>query len=398
MRKTISSAALIAGIFLASSVQAASIEDRLAAIEKQLDGTSGGNFISAAKKKVDVKLYGQVNKAVMFADDGEDDDVLFVDNDASSTRIGIKAKSKSMGNLSAGAQFEGEYQTNDSNKVSMTDTTAGSDAFKKRQMKVWVKHKHAGKLTVGHGSTSTDGIAEKDLSGTKLAGYSKIVMSGGGFKFWDETNIPGDPGSYSGTDVGDAFDQLDGSRQDMVRYDSPSIIGLSLSASGAEENYSDIALNFHKKLDPVEIKAGIGYAYEGADEDPRSRLSGSASILFNFGLNFTVAAGNAEFEDPTPTTDRDDASYTYFKVGYKFKAFSFGDTAVSVDYGMFDDFDYEEDEGTVYGLQFVQKITPINTEFYIGFRNMELDRNHIDHTNVDLEDVQTIMSGARFKF
>ena len=127
-------------------------------------------------------------------------------------------------------------------------------------------------------------------------------------------------------------------------------------------------------------------------------MSGSASVLLNFGLNFTVAYGNAEFEDPTPTTDRDDASYTYFKVGYKFKAFSFGTTAVSVDYGMFDDFSAEEDEGTVYGFQLVQKIKPINTEFYLGFLNFVLDRDALAYTDVYLEDIQTIMSGVRFKF
>ena len=259
MKKSISSAALIAGVFLASSVQAASIEDRLEAIEKQLDGTSSGNFISAAKKNIDVKLYGQINRAIMLADDGENDDVLFVDNDASSTRFGIKAKSKSWNNFSAGAQFEAEYQTNDSNSVSMADTTI-SGSLKKRQLKAYIKHKNVGKLTIGHGSVATDGIAEKDLSGTSLAGYSHIKISGAGFKFWDNTNTPGDPGAYSSVDVGDVFDHLDGSRMGMVRYDSPSIVGLTLSASGAEENYSDIALTYHKKFVPVEIKAGVGYA------------------------------------------------------------------------------------------------------------------------------------------
>lgn len=399
MRKVISSAAIITGVLLASQVQAASqdIEARLAALEQKLEGTSGGNFIKAAKKKIDVKLYGQVNKAVMLADDSENDDVLFVDNDASSTRIGIKAKSKSMGNLSAGAQFEAEFQGNDSNKVSMASTSYSAD-FSKRQMKVWLKHKKAGKLIIGHGSTATDGITEKDLSGTTLAGYSHIKINGAAFKFWDETKTAGDPGSYSGTDVGDVFDHLDGSRKGMVRYDSPELAGFTLSASGAEENYSDIAVTYHKKLDPLEIKAGLGYAYEGEGEDPRSRMSGSASVLFNFGLNLTVASGSAEFEDPTATIDRDDASFSYFKVGYTFKAFDMGSTAVSFDYGMFDDFDAEGDEGTVYGLQIVQKVKDLNSEFYLGFRNFELDRDSTTSPNVDLEDIQTTMAGVRFTF
>ncbi|MBU0679966.1 MAG: porin [Proteobacteria bacterium] len=397
MRKVISSAAIIVGVLMASQVQAAdqSVEARIEAIEKKLEGTNGGNFIKAGKDKIDVTLYGQVNKAVMFATDGENDDVLFVDNDASSTRIGIKAKSKSMGDLSAGAQFEAEFQGNDSNKVTMAAPTY-SASFAKRQMKVYVDHKKVGKLTVGHGSTATDGIAELDLSGTDLSGSSHIKISGESFLFWDNTNTAGDPGAYSSVKVGNVFNHLDGGRKDMVRYDSPELVGLTLSASSADTNYSDIALTYHKKLDPMEIKAGVGYAYEGAGADPRNRMSGSASVLFNFGLNFTVAAGNAEFDDTIPS--RDDASYTYFKVGYKFDAFSFGTTAVSVDYGMYDDFKAEGDEGTVYGLQLVQKVKDINTEFYLGYRNMSLDRDSVTYANVDMEDIQTTMAGARFKF
>ncbi|MDR9502635.1 MAG: porin, partial [Desulfurivibrionaceae bacterium] len=267
-------------------------------------------------------------------------------------------------------------------------------------------HKQAGKLTLGHGSTATDGIAEKDLSGTKLAGYSKIALSGGGFEFWDQAN---DQYNF-GTDedpkyitVGDVFNQLDGGRKNMIRYDSPELAGLSLAAASAADNFADITLTYRKKLEPLEFRAGIGYAYEGADDPEeqnlRNRMSGSASVLFNFGLNFTVAAGNAEFDDdPTTTADRDDASFSYVKVGYIFEPFSLGSTAVSVDYGMFDDFAAKGDEGTVYGLQIVQKADPINTEFYLGFRNMELDRDSVTYANVDLDDIQTTMAGARFKF
>lgn len=400
MNKIISSAALIAGVLMVSQVQAASgnIEERLEAIEQKLADGNGANFIKTGKDKISVTLYGQVNKAVMFADDGHKNDVLFVDNDASSTRIGIKAKTKKTGNLVVGAQFEAEYQSNDSNKVSMSDTTPSSGVFSKRQMKVYVQHKQRGKLTIGQGSTATDGVVEKDLSGTTLAGSAHIKISGAGFKFWDKTTTPGAPGAYSSTDVGDVFDHLDGGRKNMVRYDSPELIGLTLSASAAEENYNDIALTYHKKLELLEIKAGVGYAYNGEGQDPGSRMSGSASVLFNFGLDLTLAAGNGEFSDPTPTTSRDDASYTYFKVGYKFKAFPMGSTAISIDYGQFDEFAAENDKGTVYGLQVVQKVKDLNSEFYLGFRNMELERNDAAFATVNLDDIQTSMAGVRFKF
>jgi hypothetical protein len=64
MKKCISTAALTAVVAMFSQVQAsqaATVEERLEAVEKKLEGTSSGNFITAAKKKVDVTLYGQVN-------------------------------------------------------------------------------------------------------------------------------------------------------------------------------------------------------------------------------------------------------------------------------------------------------------------------------------------------
>ncbi|PLX50264.1 MAG: hypothetical protein C0613_04665, partial [Desulfobulbaceae bacterium] len=53
MKKVISTAALIAGILVFSQAQAATVEERLEALEQKLEGTDGGNFLKAAKKKVD---------------------------------------------------------------------------------------------------------------------------------------------------------------------------------------------------------------------------------------------------------------------------------------------------------------------------------------------------------
>ena len=39
--------------------------------------------------KLNIKLYGQVNKAVLFSDDGNNGNTYLVDNDNSSTRIGV---------------------------------------------------------------------------------------------------------------------------------------------------------------------------------------------------------------------------------------------------------------------------------------------------------------------
>ena len=400
MKKCISTAALITGVLMFSQVQAATVEERLEALEKKLEDTSGGNLISAAKKKVDVTLYGQVNKAVLFADDGEDDDVFFADNDISGTRFGIKAKAKINDEFSAGAQLEAEWQHNSSNKVAM-DTQSSDEDAKKRQMKVFIQSKTAGKLTLGHGSVATDGIAEIDISGTGIAGNSHMKAQGSSFEFWD--NDAGLSGAYSGVTVGDIFDHLDGgSRKDGLRYDSPTFFGVTISGGVAEKNMNDLAIRYANTFAGTKVKAGVGYTYMGANSsNVHNTLSGSASVMLPFGLNFTVAAGEKEFDDQgSSVANFDDGSYIYGKIGYQLKAFSLGSTSFSVDYGEYDDMKAGNSltaqyEGTTYGLQFVQKADSINTEFYLAYRLYELDDNVI---GTDHDDIALIWSGARFKF
>ncbi|PLX48954.1 MAG: hypothetical protein C0613_08705 [Desulfobulbaceae bacterium] len=398
MRKIISSAAIIAGVLMvAQASQAATVEERLEALEQKLEGTDGGNFLKAAKKKVDVTLYGQVNKAVLFADDGEDDDVFFLDNDISGTRFGIKAKAKINDEFSAGAQLEAEWQQNSSNKVDMNTQSSDEDA-KKRQMKVYLQSKTAGKLTLGHGSTASDGIAEIDISGTKIAGSSHMKAQGGNFKFWDDDND-----AYTGgITVGSIFDHLDGgSRKDGLRYDSPTFFGVTISGGVAEDNFNDLAIRYANNFSGTKVSAGLGYTYAGAGSSTHNTLSGSASVMLPFGLSFTVAAGEKEFDDQgSSAANYDDGSYIYGKVGYQLKAFSLGSTSFSVDYGEYDDMKAGNSltaqyEGSTYGLQFVQKADAINTEFYLAYRLYELDDNVI---GTDYDDLTLIWSGARFKF
>ncbi len=42
--------------------------------------------------RAEVKLYGQINKAVLYSNDGNDGNLYLVDNDNSSTRIGVQSQ------------------------------------------------------------------------------------------------------------------------------------------------------------------------------------------------------------------------------------------------------------------------------------------------------------------
>lgn len=363
----------------------------LSAEQARLDALEKFNWVHAAKKKVDVTLYGQVSKAVMWADDGYDDDIFFVDNAISGTRLGVTAKSKLNDEFSVGGQLEFEWTPNNSNKVFMDDDDIDGGDATKRQMRVWGQSKSAGKLTLGHGSVAADGIAQIDLSGTSLTGRGDSAF-GAGFLFYDKAK------SGYGTSVGSIFADLDGGRKDGLVYDSPSFFGVTLSGTVAEGNYNDLAARYKGAFGETKVEAGVAYSIEGADSANHSRIVGSASVMLPFGLNFTAAAGENEFQD----SFYDNSSYWYGKVGYQLKALSFGSTSFSGTYGQYDDMNvgtklpsYYQSEGTMWGAEMVQKFDAINTEFYMAYRLYELEEN-ISFT--DYDNVTVLLSGARLSF
>ncbi len=363
----------------------------------RLDALEKENWVHALKKKVDVTLYGQVNKAVLFADDGHDDDVFFVDNAISGTRLGVTAKSKLNDEFSTGAQMEFEWTQNNSSKVNMaSDNTGDSENAAKRQMKVWGQSHTAGKLTLGHGSVAADGIAQIDLSGTSIAGRGDAA-DGAAFIFFDQAGR-----AYSDISVGSVISDLDGGRKDHLRYDSPAFFGVTLSGTTAEGDYNDVAVGYSSKFGDTQVKAGVAYTWEPAGAVDNI-VVGSASVLLPFGLNFTAAAGEKQFAN----TAFEDGFFWYGKAGYQMKALTVGSTAFSVAYGEYDDLKGSAFrtgnslnnmyEATSWGAEMVQKFDALNTEFYVAYRLYELDEYN-SVTVTDYDDIALVWSGARFSF
>ncbi len=102
-----------------------------------------------------------------------------------------------------------------------------------------------------------------------------------------------------------------------------------------------------------------------------------------------MAAGQRDFDEG----GRDDGNFAYTKIGYQFSPFSFGKSAVAIDYYYGDDVDATSDESDSIGLLAVQNVDRIGTELYAGYRNYDLDRD-----GEDFNDVNALLVGARIKF
>ncbi|MCG8616451.1 MAG: porin, partial [Desulfobacterales bacterium] len=164
--------------------------------------------------KVQLQVYGQVNRAVLATDDGTNTDLFHVDNNNSSTRIGMKGKAKINDDLTAGTKIEVQFASNSTAAVDQDNESAGPNNFTKRHLDAYFQSKTWGKFSIGQGDTATNGTSEIDLSGTSVAGYSYAGGVAGGLNFVDPATD-----NLSGIQISDVMSHMDGlSRNDRFRY------------------------------------------------------------------------------------------------------------------------------------------------------------------------------------
>jgi predicted porin len=355
----------------------ADLEERVA----ELEATTArkGNRV------VSLQVYGQVNKALLIFDDGVDRDAFIVDNDQSGSRIGFKGSAAIKPGWTAGFNMELDIQDAATDKVSQGNDDP-ADEIKIRQNYVYIESEKYGRISLGQQSTGADGINEIVL-GNSLTDSSDIFSS-----FQVRTR----GGGNSGFTVGQFVDNLDGPRDDVVRYDSPSIYGFIVSASWGDNDYSDVALRFKKEWNSFRLAAGIAYQWDARDVVERDILSGSLSFMhIPTGVYVALAGGNVSFD----TANADDGSFYYAQLGIEKRVLPYGSTTIYGDYGHYegltnDDPQAQGLEADRYGFGLVQKFDAAALEVYANVRMYSFDNAGAD----DLEDFSTVLIGSRIKF
>jgi len=339
--------------------------------------------------KVALKLYGQVNRGLLYIDDGNTQEVFHVDNDHSSTRIGLTGDVQATENLNIGAKIEVQMESNSTGNVNQANNGAviASNSFTERHLDLFFNHKAWGKLSMGQGSTASDGTSQSDLSGTALVGYSSIADLAGGISFATSGTgaIAGNP------TIGNVVSDMDGlSRNDRFRYDTPSFAGFTAATSWVDGGNADFALRYGRQYKGFKVATAVGYANpSGTSATVSSQLGGSFSILMGGGLNLTLAAGQQDMK----VAGRSDPEFFYSKLGYVAKLTDLGPTSFAIDYGSYDEVAQNNDELTSYALMFVQSFSNWGTDIYGVWRNYDLTR-----TGVSYDDINAALIGARVKF
>jgi predicted porin len=374
-------------------------------------------LILPAAKAIDIQVSGQVNRAVLWGDNGNDDDVKFVDNENSSTRFRFTGSNEFDNNWKVGFKWENQMESNSSIDRDLdegpnygTNLGAGNDpfdaegvmdigsnddagdiTFTERHMDIYVEHSRFGKLSLGQGDTASNGTSETDLSGTTVVMYSSISDLAGAFTFRDsDDNVILDAGNNF-TFIGNVFSNYDGfSRRDRIRYDTPKFGPVYFSTSYMNGQSYDFAGRFAMEWEGFgKLAAAASLLPAETNRDDFIQYSGSMSFLHSSGLNITGAYGLRDFND----SPRDDAWTAFGKLGYKF-----GKWALAVDYAYSENVDQDDDEFTSIGFGAVWNPWK-SVELYGGYRWHDLDRGDLNALNTgDPEDIHGVMIGTRVKF
>jgi hypothetical protein len=281
----------------------ADLEKRIAELETTATGKGNRNM--------SLTIMGQVHRMILWWDDGKSRGTDYgLDNTNSSTRFSFLGEAKVSSRAKVG--FEIMYEIGaggTSTKASQFDVDgksdpqiSGNDGVKSftgnnvdayasdvRRMEFWIEDSLWGRLRVGR-YESAGAVTTIDLGGINAGADSSVIQANGSFL------IRGTAGQYYAmkwSALGDPA--VDKSRNQLVRWDSPTVAGFILTASIMEDGSNwGAMLRYANEFNGLRIAGGIGYEHW-------SQLTASNGCV-NGAPDGTSApcAGPADLANPRP--------------------------------------------------------------------------------------------------
>lgn len=428
----------------------ADLEERIAELE--------ATTVRKGTKKVSLTVSGQVNKFLLFWDDGEEENVYIADSTYSSSRIRFVGVGKIDENWSAGYNVEFETIPGPSAALNQIDDNGPNGGIlpNMRQNYLYLKDKRYGEVRLGMGSTPSDDIVRINTAGNGFFTGPDWENSRGFFTRADNGTLTGVSignltGCYAETTT-TAFD-CPSTRRNVIHYVSPDLMGFIFQAAYGEDDLKDVAIRYKKDFTKWKVAGGIGYA-EFTDERENmgaggglpavetNALEGSISAMhIPTGLYGQFAFNHSEIERGNPfgifTGDRrPDGDGFYIEGGIKRKWNQYGATGFFGTYANTDDqlggigcysaarpvcdgftngfnaaFGFNGAEVTSsnvdrWGLGAVQQVEAASLDLFVLYEHTDFDVNVVGrlpngtfvNTDVPLQDFQSVIVGARLIF
>ena len=197
---------------------------------------------------------------------------------------------------------------------------------------------------------------------------------------------------FGANTYGDKTSNLDGgSRDDRLRYDTPSFGGFSLATSYVTGGEADVAARYSGKFGGVAVKGAASYRNSASTSTTvKDQYVISLAAEHDSGLNVRGQYGEAEKKSSTA----DDQSTWSIGVGYDASLSSMGQTSFVTSYTVDENVDGNDEELTFYDFGVVQHISDAGTELYVGVTFAEFE----DSTATQYEDAMWVLAGTRIKF
>ena len=229
----------------------ADLEERVA----ELEATTARK----GNRKVSLTVSGQVNEAIIFWDDGYEKNAYVVSNNNSRSRFRFVGDAKINNDWSAGYLLEIGVRYANSGSRNQTTPGGGSNAnqIDVRHSAWWLENKQLGRVWVGKTSSATDGITEINLANVNTVGSGDAWI--GGFFLRNGNGTLSDRKWNNITPSFAGAWNMDGDRNTVVRYVSPTFMGFTTSSAWGEDDFWDTALRYAGEFNGVRIAAGIGY-------------------------------------------------------------------------------------------------------------------------------------------
>ena len=397
----------------------ADLEERIAELEETT--ARKGN------RKVSLAISGHVNEAVIFWDDGVEQNVYQVTGENSRTRVRFRGGADISDDLYAKYRLELGFRTSRLSRV-----TADNDdepLLDLRYSEWTLGSRTFGQVTVGEAEDAAQNITHFNLGGHTHFARDDILDWNANFEI--QTANGGTGIAWRRLMSGDSFG--DGDRDNLVRYDTPTLAGFKLSAHWGEDDSWGVGLRYANEFADFKVAAGIAYREITEDEHGCTEITqtqtGLTANCQEFGTSasvrhvpsglFVAAAYGYKLDKAKSTSTQtavtnvdDDDERWYVSAGIYQKFNSLGKTSIFGEYGAYDNgtpFDGDDvrsasgnpiqsSEIEMWGVGINQKIDAAAMDIYLGYRHYTSDIVTTAGPVQGLKDHQAVLSGARIKF
>jgi hypothetical protein len=363
--------------------------------------------VVSSQKKVSIRLYGEISRAFGVVGDGDAVTFKQGENANTPTRMGIDGRGRITNDIGIRTRMEYEVSSGDALGGSQFENQTGdASTFSIRHLDLIVSSKKFGSVWIGRGDSSSNGSSEvqtiEALDSGRVGGTIATLIEDFNILSSNEDTEPRAVGT-----VGRFFDSFDGAtRQNRIRYDTPTFFGFKGSVTLIDKHNFDSALWYQGKLAGTAVAGAIGFCHtEGAESAGSStcfgngttikgntQLNGSVSALTPIGLGATFAGARLWRELDVSGADNGHTLFnnTAFSlqpaIFYTARLTELGATTLEYAFQYCEDCGQtssgtKDDKGIGHSLQLMQEVDSIGGDYFIGFRYVDVEVNGDDNTD-----------------